>query len=342
MQKRPRLLSFVLLTLYASCHCLYATEDPTALNQIQILLNVPHTRAQVVDAHLVTHRSSFPGFILVEDLHNHPEVQAHIAALILQGIREWGVRKVFVEGAFSEIDLSIFRAIPTEGRVRLLNQLFAEGYLSGPELAAVLHPFQLIGMEDRDLYRRNLEAYEQVQIGRPQALQELDAIDRLQRAMGIPRAHPLCQQLLRTQLLLLLKLTPASYEQFMAAKEATPSSSQLSPMIRLAEMFYELVNQRSRIFLEKIDKNTVSGDGPYLVVTGGFHTATMVKKLLEKRKSFVVLSPRVTQPGYEALYEKRMMETINAFQPFRPIVPDRYAMASRAEFRVEGHRNMPR
>ncbi|HVO33590.1 MAG TPA: hypothetical protein VMU17_06720, partial [Elusimicrobiota bacterium] len=55
---------------------------------------VPSTVARVTDA-FYRPDERFPQFILIQDVHEHPEVQSDIATIIVEAYRSWGVRKVF-------------------------------------------------------------------------------------------------------------------------------------------------------------------------------------------------------------------------------------------------------
>src|SRR5207302_10248922 len=70
-------------------------QDATDLHRIQERLRVPAQIARVTDAYLpVPSRedsgrsprpSALPDFILIQDVHRHPQVQSRIANLIIQG-----------------------------------------------------------------------------------------------------------------------------------------------------------------------------------------------------------------------------------------------------------------
>ncbi len=290
---------------------------------------VPPTLARITDSY-VRPLQTTPEFIIIQDVHTHPEVQSDIAAIIVNAYRSWGVKKVFLEGAFTTVDLSMFQSIPQETRTALLHRLVQQGNLSGPELAAVLlseselrddsadATFQLIGMENSRIYRENLEAYQFVLSRRPAALAELENIRRLQETMHIPEPNLLATQLERTQELVKLKLTPGEYDAYWRDKAAVPSSAGLDPVVHAAETFYRLVNARSDIFLEEALRKVPAATGPRVLVVGGFHTTHMAEKLRQLGHSYIVLSPHVTQTGFEGLYAKRMMESISALQVVKP------------------------
>ncbi len=288
---------------------LFGFQTPTAhtenSSQTPSVFTVPERFASLNGSYWAQ-GTTLPEYILIQDVHKHPEVQGYIASLILYGYDHWGVKKVFMEGAFSSVDLSVFHRLPENARLVLLNRLVKEGNLSGPEMAAVLlmerewrnppvSPFQLIGIEDPALYRENLASYQKVMAHREEALWEIKSIERLQTSMQIPDHNLLKTQLSRTEALVRLKLTPAEYDEYLRTRAAIPSTPKLDPLIHAAEDFYRLVQLRSQVFLELARKKVPASTGPRVLVVGGFHTFLMSQELRARGRSFVVLAPRVTQ-----------------------------------------------
>jgi hypothetical protein len=300
-------------------------EEPktTELQSIQESLGVGLNVARVTDASMpIPGASSFvvPEFILIQDVHQHPQVQSQIASLILHGYSSWGVKKVFLEGAFTSLDLSIFHRVPNRTRSPLMERLVNEGDLSGPEMAAVLimerewrdppvSPFQLLGMEDPKLYWENVQAYQRVLAGRDRALEELVSIRRLQNSLHLQEPNPLEEQLGRVEALLRLKLTSAEYADYLSSKEAMPSTPALDPAVRAAEEFYRVAQLRSEAFLREAVKKVPASTAPRIFVVGGFHTAAMAALLRQEGHSFVIFSPSVSDSEAAPLYEKHMKET---------------------------------
>jgi hypothetical protein len=298
-----------------------AIDAPAAspMEEIQLALGIPHTQASVTDSNIPT-PDRLPAFVLIQDAHRNPEVQNHISYLIMEGYRSWGVRKVFVEGAFTSVDLSMFHVLNDKERAQLSEHLTREGDLSGPERAGIqisekewrnppLSPFQLLGMEDPSLYKLNLSAYRQVAELRTAALEEIDMLHRLHASLNLPQPNSLSRQLLLTEKLVRLHLSPSEYQEYLAGRAALPSTPKLDPAVHAAERFYAIVNRRSLKFLQLAQSKAPAAPGPRILVVGGFHTAVMAQLLREDGQSFVVLTPRATQPSNDALYEKRLLET---------------------------------
>lgn len=302
------------------------SEAPSnkVLTEVQMSLGISPKIARVSDASVYP-PNALPDYVLIQDVHKHPEVQSHIAAAILHGYDHWGVRKVFLEGAVNTVDLTVFHRLPDETRNILLSRLINAGDLSGPEMAAVMmmerewrnppvSPFQLVGIENAKMYRDNLSAYYDVQANRERALYKLTEIRRLQASLQMDKNSLMMRQLDRTEALLKLKLSPAEYDEYCQSRIAIPSSPELDPTLQAAERFYRLVQLRSEVFLDQAQRKFPAGAGPRVLVVGGFHTLRMASYLRARGRTFVVLTPNITQGGSDELYERRLMETISALK----------------------------
>ncbi len=285
-------------------------------------LHIPAATAHVADAY-PTHLPVAPEYVLIQDLHRHPEVQQHIADILLQVYRRWGVRQVLVEGAFSEVPIVNLGALSTDEREIDRTRELQSGQLTGAELAAEMiatretHPdqyLQLQGIEDPTMYAAHLEVYRVLLAQRSGVLAELGRIEVLQKEMQLPGDHPLVQQLQRVRDLIQLKMTPRTYAAYLAQKAFSPSSVLLTEALANAERFYQLTDERSDVFLRNADARAATQSGPRVMVVGGFHTEGLARRLREQGRSYVVLAPTVTRGGYENLYEKRMIETVSALQ----------------------------
>lgn len=300
---------------------LRAEEPPFLIKGLENVAAV--TRSYLVPGETV------PQYILIQDIHQNPECQGLISRAILWGYENWGVRRVFMEGAFSPVDLSVFHRLPDDERQTLLTRLVSEGNLSGPEMAAVLlmerewrrapvSPFQLIGMESPRLYAANLQAFKQVYATRAEALRELGSLRRLQERLELPQENILDAQLRRAEKLLQLKLTPADYALYLSARDLLPASAQLTPALQNAERFYELVNERSVAFIREAGRKLPAGGGPRVLVAGGFHTDFMADLLRTQNKSFIVLSPKTKSGVVTSAYEKQLLQSVDTLQFPKP------------------------
>lgn len=238
---------------------------------LQKKLGIPLSEGTVVDAY-----GRRPEIILIQDVHRHPEAQQHIRAMILYGLKNWGAKQVFLEGAWS---------------------------------GGATQDFRYLGLEDPEVYRANVAAYESVAKVREEALRQIDTAQLFADTFDAASA-PSWEQIRR---LVQLRLKPAEYADY-ARHPYRPAASDsgLAGAIRAAESFYELANRRSQIFLGKARSQRTFGT--QVLVVGGFHTAAMAQELRKEGVSYAVFSPRVTEGGYEELYSRGMRETINALK----------------------------
>jgi hypothetical protein len=248
---------------------------------VQKRLGIPLSEGTVVDA-----SGRRPAVILIQDVHRHPEAQQHIRAIILSAMAHLGAKEIYLEGAW------------THGQT-------------------ADYPFS--GLEDPDTYRANVAAYQAVEKDREDALREIDTAQLFENAFDADASPswPLIKRLIQ------LRLKPAEYAEYArhpfcpaASWRASPSgratASALARAVESAELFYQLASRRSDIFLAQAKR--LHQTGPQVLVVGGFHTAGMAEKLREQGISYVVLSPRITQSGFEDLYSQGMHQTISALK----------------------------
>ncbi|GEM_PF-650588 len=136
-------------------------------------------------------QSAFP-LIYIQDAHNSFEAQENIARIIDHLTGKYGIRKVLSEGYEGPMPLD--QLYPFEDKeVRETVSRHSMDYLrlSGAQYAYVnrRHPFNLIGIDDLDLYLANLKAYEQSAKNRETISQDLRAISRELSALG-DRIYP--------------------------------------------------------------------------------------------------------------------------------------------------------
>lgn len=216
-----------------------------------------------------------PEIILIQDVHRHPEAQQHIRAMIVSAMTRLGVGDIFLEGAW------------TNGQTA---------------------DYEFSGLEDQDTYRANVAAYEAVEKDRDEALQEIDTAELFENTLDA-NDTPSWPQIKR---LVELRLKPAEYAVYIQHPFRPATKSALARAAQAAEHFYELANRRSDIFLAKVREH--HGSGPQVLVVGGFHTVGMAEKLRQEGISYVVLAPRITQGGYDDLYNRSMHQTISALK----------------------------
>lgn len=331
---RPWVTTFLGVLLAATFAAPVRGTEPTradALWFVQKELDIPSTWARVTDASWPKDHPDFlhPEFILIQDVHRNPGVQTQITALILHGYRRWGVTKVFMEGAFLPLDLSLFHRIPKQVLPELVRGLVHDGDLSGPEVAAVkimerewsnppVSPFQLFGLEDPQLYRRNVMAYREVLVRRGQALYDIASLRQKYELLGDSDQGGAVQGLALLEKLLRLKLTPKEYEVFMMYKDAAPSTPGIDSAVEAASEYYRLARLRSQAFMKIAKLKAPASSTPRILVVGGFHTDDMATMLRREHRTFIVLSPVVSTAAGGTIYQQRMQDTIQTYTDALP------------------------
>jgi hypothetical protein len=223
-------------------------------------------------------------------------MQAHV---------RWGIESIFLEGAFTPLELSGYRSLGQSLDSRQLRDKLEKGQWTGAEWAAanLTDPdLRLLGMEDTALYRQALDASLEVQRHQARALEELDSMRRHWSGHGIKMT---ADDWKRMEHLLQLKARPQEMALYHRAAIVFPD--ELAHALDQAESFYRLADARSDVFVKRIGMP----DKPVAVVVGGFHTTAMAQLLREQNISYVVVTPRVTEAPDPALYRARLQASAN-------------------------------
>lgn len=104
--------------------------------------------------------------IWVQDLHMNAGVQKNIATLIEEIADKKNIDRIYTEGAAKgKIDISVLESIPKEkNKEHTIEYLFQRGFLSAGEYLAIEKGFDIFGIEDLDLYVKNLKILEDILI----------------------------------------------------------------------------------------------------------------------------------------------------------------------------------
>ncbi len=95
----------------------------------------------------------------IQDLHCHAEVQRNIAKILSELDAKYGLKKVYVEGAYGDVDTSWLCNIKDkELKETIIENLINEGKLTGSEYYSVKsnRPGLLKGIEDRNVHEANI------------------------------------------------------------------------------------------------------------------------------------------------------------------------------------------
>ncbi|HVO32489.1 MAG TPA: hypothetical protein VMU17_01160, partial [Elusimicrobiota bacterium] len=190
--------------------------------------------------------------VLIQDLHANVGVQKNIASMLyrLLKLNKRGMLLVCVEGASGEGDVSLLRSLPGAIRHGFEAMLLHKAYLTGAELAATeaaadwaqqqsvlwyrikswlspqdnptpvsISPIHLWGVDDPELYRKNWHAAKVVDRQQQEALNFLRGI---KATLAAGAQGPLQKQFDLLTKLLLLRLQPGEYQEYLKGRSLNP------------------------------------------------------------------------------------------------------------------------
>ncbi|MDR3113086.1 MAG: hypothetical protein LBU09_01785, partial [Endomicrobium sp.] len=103
--------------------------------------------------------------ISIQDLHSHAGVQKNISKIIENFDKEFGVKNVYLEGAYGNVDTSWLLSIKDKAlREKVLNEMLLSGRLTGAEYySAISARTDIIkGLENKEEYFANLQRFGQI------------------------------------------------------------------------------------------------------------------------------------------------------------------------------------
>lgn len=278
--------------------------------------------------------------VLLQDLHANVGVQKNIAAMLYRLLHHNKMPRllVCVEGASGEGDVSLLRSLPRGVRDLFEDMLLHRAYLTGAELAATeaaadiyqqqavwgyrlkaffgqngpqgspvtLSPIVLWGVDDPDLYRKNWHAAKVVDRQRYDALQYL----KNTRQMLMPGADATLQKQLGYLVkLLLLRLQPAEYYEYLKNRKLNPSGPPIyASTLAAAEEYYQMAELRSVAMANNLLKRMGNQPGYTALVTGGFHTQEIAAQLKKRGIAYMVVTPDVKVLDQDYAYRARLRE----------------------------------
>ena len=277
--------------------------------------------------------------VMIQDLHANVGVQKNIAAVLYRLLRTNKIPSllVCVEGASGEGDVSLLRSLPGFVRHGFEAMLLHKAYLTGAELAATeaaadwpqqqsvifsriqswfsssrqlgpvsISPILLWGVDDPDLYRKNWHAAKYVDRNNHEALEEIKA---LRQIVAVDAQGPLKKHLDLLVKMLLLRLQPKDYQEYLKNRSLNPRGSKnYEECIKAAETYYEAAQQRSAAMVQNLLSRMGRTPGYTVLVSGGFHTQEMAEALKARKMTYVVITPRVTVLDQDEAYKARLRE----------------------------------
>lgn len=120
--------------------------------------------------------------VYIQDLHCNPEVQRNISNIINLLDTQYGVNRIFVEGAPSgKLDTTLITSIPDEQiKMKIVENLLGHGLLTGAEHFSITRNRDILfGLEQWPLYLQNVERYRRITEGKPIHNAVIDKLTKL-------------------------------------------------------------------------------------------------------------------------------------------------------------------
>ncbi|MDR1195874.1 MAG: hypothetical protein LBL00_05295, partial [Endomicrobium sp.] len=138
------------------------TEDIRATQQFKQIFegfSIPYSYGKITSSKF---NGSDAVVVNIQDLHSHPQVQKNISNIIKLFDKEFGVKNVYLEGAYGQVDTSWLAGISNKDqREKIMDALVREGRLTGAEYYSVEsgRTDVIKGLEDKDEYLANLKRF---------------------------------------------------------------------------------------------------------------------------------------------------------------------------------------
>jgi len=127
--------------------------------------------------------------IHIQDAHNNVDAQMNIARIITSLIEDKQTEMIGVEGAAAEIELDDLRDFPSQNAKQTVADWYIEdGILSGAEKSLITtpHNFNLVGVEDKELFRKNFRAFYGTQLKREDIITQIEEIENILNDLKTP------------------------------------------------------------------------------------------------------------------------------------------------------------
>ena len=152
---------FLLTSVYgqAAAAVLNNAREMKQFNQFFDNFELPYSYGKITS-------SSFTGsdtvVINIQDLHAHPGVQKNISKIISAFDAKFGVKNIYLEGAYGQVDTSWLSSAPNkELKEKVLNSMMESGRLTGAEYYSAIsgRPGIIKGLENKKEYISNLKRF---------------------------------------------------------------------------------------------------------------------------------------------------------------------------------------
>lgn len=178
-----------------------------ALDPLSLLGDRPKTLVQAVQVPPEYGRISEtyqgnpkPLVIHIQDVHVHYEAQKNLANILDKLIKQNGLRLILVEGGSGDTSLSFLRSEASkEKRLEVAEKYLKAGKISGEEYLDITsdNPITLWGIEDEELYDKNLDIFFKVDAFKEKALKVARSVKAIVETLKVNLFSPRLKELER-------------------------------------------------------------------------------------------------------------------------------------------------
>ncbi|MCL2334660.1 MAG: hypothetical protein FWC57_01195, partial [Endomicrobia bacterium] len=179
---------FLLTGVYGQAVAAVAENVRSAQQFKQIFedFTLPYSYGKITSANFA---GSDTVVVNIQDLHSHPEVQKNISKIIDTFDKKYGVKQVYLEGAYGDVDTSWLSSISDKDvKEKIMGALIDSGRLTGAEYySATSGRTNVIkGLEDKKEYLENLQRFGKILEDQDQITPILDSMSEdINRLKGI-------------------------------------------------------------------------------------------------------------------------------------------------------------
>jgi hypothetical protein len=155
-----------------------STHDAISEKDMPIPVNIPEGAGHLVEGYTAPGEGANV-IIHIQDIHTNYEAQKNLSKILELMIKENGLKLIMVEGGWGDVSLSYLRSYAdSERRQEVAEEYLREGKISGEEYLDIVSSYDITleGIEDEELYKKNLDTFFEIETFRHEALAELEAL----------------------------------------------------------------------------------------------------------------------------------------------------------------------
>ncbi|MDD5021515.1 MAG: HD domain-containing protein [Endomicrobiaceae bacterium] len=152
---------FLLSFVYGELLAVIISDAKSDNNYKQIFTDfvLPYSYGQITSSHFA---STDRVIINIQDLHCHPKVQKNISNIIELFDKQYGVKNIYLEGAYGDVDTQwLKQTTETTVKNQLIDKMIETGRLTGAEYYSLINGRTNIikGLESKEAYLENLQRF---------------------------------------------------------------------------------------------------------------------------------------------------------------------------------------